>query len=144
MKELLERLATEIRPLNYVVQRNWENLPDDFRFDGHFDLDLFVSEEDKPALEKILLKYPEIPVDVRSASDDYYPASIAEVFLTNRREYGGFWIPCAPAAFVAIYYHSVFHKKDNPYADRLKKLFAEVFPPVKAKDPGVGFYYDPN
>lgn len=138
----LVNLAKDILKLEYVVQRNWENLPVSVEVDGHDDLDLFVSENDKDALLEILKKYPEIHVDVRAPSDNYYPRDIALHLLENRRNTNGFWIPSLMMSFLAIYYHNLVHKQNNPYGPRLERMFLKIFPAVKPNDPGIG--YDPH
>lgn len=136
----LRAFFDEIKDLTYVVQRNWENLPADYEVDGHKDLDLFATDDDKRRIESILQKYPEILCDVRSPEDDYYPHDISEMLLKNRMGQGGVWIPNPMTAFFAIYYHNLIHKQDDPYKEKLNKMFKQMFPPVKCKDAGVGFY----
>lgn len=137
---LISHFFEKIRGLTYVVQRNWENLPGDYEVDGHGDLDLFATDEDKIKIQEILKEYPEIPCDVRSPEDDYYPREIAEMLLISRTEQKGFFVPGPIPAFIALYYHDLIHKEGNPYGAKLKKTFKEAFPPVRCKDAGVGFY----
>ncbi len=127
-----------ISHLNYVVQRNWDNLPDSYEVDGHNDLDLFVSEEDREELEFAIRN--DENVDVRSPMDCYYSNAISALILQNRRVHGGFWIPSQNAHFVSLFYHNAVHKNDNPYGEKLKKIFYESHPPQQCTDKGVGFY----
>lgn len=136
----LREFFKEIEGFKYVVQRNWENLPKDYAVDGHDDLDLFASDEDKSKIETILKKYPQINCDVRSPFDDYYPPEISNRLLNDRIGAGGFWIPEQRTAFVALFYHNLIHKQGNPYKEKLEKMFKQIFYPVRCKDPGVGFY----
>lgn len=136
----LREFFKEIEGFNYVVQRNWENLPYDYEVAGHQDLDLFATDEDKKKIEKILEKYPEIPCDVRSPEDDYYPHDLNVLLLESRHGMGGVWIPSPLAGFLALYYHNLVHKQGSPYEEKLGKMFKQMFPPVKCKDNGVGFY----
>lgn len=108
-------LAESIKHLEYVVQRNWENLPYSIGVEGHEDLDLFCSDEDRAELELLTHEYP--LVDVRSPMDDYYPEEIADMLLVTRFQYEEFFIPTPIAHFLALYYHNAVHKKDNPYGD---------------------------
>lgn len=136
----LREFFKEIEDFQYVVQRNWENLPADYVVDGHGDLDLFATDDDKRRIWSILQKYPEILCDVRSPEDDYYPAELSEMLLYNRIGMGGVWIPSPTVAFYALYYHNLVHKADNPYKEKLDKMFKQMFYPVRCKDAGVGFY----
>lgn len=127
-----KQLFDEIKGFNYVVQRNWENEA------GHDDLDLFVSLDDCPSVELICRNYP--LVDVRYEGDGYYPREIEKLLLSENRVFDGYRIPTARAHFISLYYHNTVHKQGNPYADKLRQLFLEVYPPTKCIDPGVGFY----
>lgn len=131
-------LAKKIEHLNYVVQRNWANLPKSCEVGTHKDLDLFVSEEDRPELEEILQDYP--LVDCRSKSDHYYPEEIGDMLLVGRRKFNGFWIPDSFYYFTALYYHNAVHKQGDPYKDELRQAFLEAYPPQKCTDEGVGYY----
>ncbi len=136
---MLKSFFEEIKELNYVVQRHWDNLPDGFK-EGHNDLDLFVIEEDKSKLQEITNKYPEIKIDIRSFSDNYYPEIIGEALLTNKFLMKDlFFIPNPLSYFLALYYHNLVHKKGDPYKKELEDIFKRIYPSVKCKDEGVGF-----
>jgi|14_taG_2_1085336.scaffolds.fasta_scaffold50969_2 hypothetical protein len=126
----------KIEGLNYVVQRNWDYLPE--RTETHDDIDIFVSLEDKDEMLFFAEHYDF--VDVRFPGDGYYPKEIEEKLLTDRREYNGFWIPSKEAHFLALYYHNLVHKQDNPYGDHLESLFLEWCKPTRCVDEGVGYY----
>jgi len=136
----LVKFLIEIRGLHYVVQRNWENLPDGITKE-HPDIDLFVSEKDKKKLLSVIKKYPEFPADVRSPQDNYYPFEIGIALLTNRIiKEGLFWVPNPKAHFLSLYYHNLVHKENNPYGKDLEKIFKKAYPPVRCIDQGVGYY----
>ena len=136
----LARFLIEIRDLHYVVQRHWENLPNGF-VKGHPDIDLFVSGIDYEKLLIIAKKYPEIPIDVRSPGDGYYPFDIGIALLTNRvLKERIFWVPNPKAHFLSMYYHNLVHKKNNSYGKDLEEIFKEAYTPVHCEDPGVGYY----
>lgn len=137
---LIRKFFEDIKGFTYVVQRNWENLPFDYATNGHDDLDLFATDDDKHRIESVLQNYPEILCDVRSPKDLYYPADISAMLLQNRVEQDGFYIPNPIAGFLAIYYHNLIHKEGDPYKAKLESMFKEMFPPVRCKDTGVGFY----
>lgn len=129
----------EIVALHYVVQRHWDKLPNGF-VEGHADLDLYVSENDKEKLMSVAEKYSDIPIDVRSLDDSYYPLEIGLALLTNRVADGLFWKPNPKAYFLSMYYHSLIHKENDPYGKELKEIFKKAYPPVKCEDEGVGFH----
>lgn len=132
------QLAGQIKHLDYVVQRNWFNLPGSCEWNGHEDLDLFVSDKDRPELEEIL-KYHDL-VDCRSKSDGYYPPELSDLLLEEKRDFNGFNIPSKEAYFLSLYYHNAVHKNTDPYKDELKRAFLDIFPPTKCTDNGVGYY----
>lgn len=122
----------KIKHLDYVVQRNWEGET------GHDDLDLFVSLEDADEMLAIVGDDP--LVDVRFPGDGYYPVGIERFLLLEPAEYKGWKIPNPFAHFISLYYHNAVHKDTDPYKDKLRQLFFEVFPPVEPDDKGVGYY----
>lgn len=122
----------QIQHLDYVVQRNWQGEAE------HDDLDLFVSLEDVDEMLAIVDGDPLI--DVRFPGDGYYPVAIERHLLTEPDECNGWKIPNPFAHFISLYYHNAVHKKDNPYGEKLKTLFLEVFPPVRPDDKGVGYF----
>ena len=128
----------QIKHLNYVVQRNWDNLPESMIVGNHDDLDLFVSDKDRAELELLIKGYDKI--DCRSPQDNYYPQKIAKNMLLDRKRFGGFWILSPQVHFMSLYYHNAVHKKDNPYGEKLKEIFLESFKPIKCTDGGVGYY----
>lgn len=133
---MYQGLAEKIEHLNYVVQRNWNDIPEGDP--DHPDLDLFVSLQDKDALLEITKDYPN--VDVRYPGDGYYPEGIEDMLLIGRQKYKEFWVPTPLFTFMALYYHNAVHKEGNPYGETLKQMFLKVFPPVKPLDEGVGYY----
>ena len=134
----LKNLASQIKHLNYVIQRNWKNLPNSMVVGEHDDLDLFVSEEDRSELELLIREQDK--VDCRSEIDLYYPQEISDEMLIGRREYNGFWIPSAKAHFLSLYYHSKVHKAHDVYGEIIEEAFLEWIPPTKCTDEGVGYY----
>lgn len=136
MREFLQ----EIKHLEYAVQRNHENLPESYVVGSHNDLDLFSTDRDKPMIEEIVKRHG-IPCDVRSPEDLYYPEEIGQRLLTSRKLVDNlFWIPSTYAHFLALFYHNAVHKEGNPYGEKLKELFLELYPPVKPTDEGVGYH----
>ena len=149
IEEQLTAFFKEIKDLYYVVQRNWENLPHHFEVDGHGDLDLFATDDHKHKILGILQKYPDIKCDVRSQEDDYYPFDLGDHLLSNRLDWNAremahmdfpIYIPNDQAAFEALFYHNMIHKQDDSYKTKLRAMFKRMYPPVKCKDEGVGYY----
>jgi len=126
-----------IEELDYVIQRGWEGLPDDLLGD---DLDLFVSVKDLPLLEEIVgnANIP-VKVDIRYKGDGYYPDYICDKLLEDTRELGGMRIPSKEAYFLALYYHSQVHGREEKYAKELKRAFLDWLPATEPLDKGVHF-----
>lgn len=130
-------LASKIEHLNYIVQRNWENLPN--LIEGHDDLDLLCADKDYDELVSFTRDWP-YKVDVRKVTDGYYPVALAYKAIQNCSLFNGFKIPTEKYAFLLLYYHDLYHKKDRPYLGKLDKLFKEWIPPVEPQDRGVQIY----
>jgi len=135
-----ESFLEKIEGLNYVVQRNWDYLPE--RTETHDDIDIFVSLEDKD--EVLLFAEHYDFVDVRYPGDGYYPPEIEKILLEDRRKVSSrgidFYIPSSKAHFISLYYHDLVHKPDNPYKHHLESIFLEWCRPTKCIDEGVGYY----
>ena len=138
----LKTFFKDVADLHYVVQRNWDNLPDTLEFDGHEDLDVLVSDAEVDDFLSILDSYPEIKAvtDVRTPKDGYYPFKLAMKMLKNREQVRGFWAPDAEAHFLSLYYHGEVHKEENKYTEKLRDVLFTAYPPTKCVDPGVGYY----
>lgn len=110
----------------YVVLRNWENLPNDVQFGAHGDLDLLVYDQEhfeeiipsaKRVYEKPRVQY-RIPIgntfvqaDIRYLGDSYYPYDFEKAMLKNRvYNHNGFWTPDPIHHRIALAYHAVHHK----------------------------------
>ena len=143
----------EIEDIYYVVQRNFDELPESYEVGDHKDLDIFCSDYAKAKLRMIALKYSEIPIDIFSPEDDYYPEAINEMILDARAtivsHYGDavitVYIPNSKAHFFSLFYHNAVHKENGTYGKKLQQLFLKTFPPVECSDKGVGhFPVDPD
>ncbi len=132
----LKYFFEEILELDYVVQRNWEELPFVSEND---DVDLFVSEKERSLLKIIAEKY-NTKIDVRSIEDGYYPPKICEMLLRNKRGHNGFYIPSKEAYFISLFYHAHVQKKDKKYHRELKRAFLDWIPPTRPEDKGVGYF----
>lgn len=127
-----------IRNLNYVVQRGWEGLPDEFGDD----IDLFVDDDH---YDNLVDAFPEdfpVKVDIRYNGDGYYPEHIERLLLEDRRDYKGIWIPSEKAYFLSLFYHAYVQGRREKYQKELKRAFLDWIPPVRPDDEGV--IYDPT
>lgn len=119
----------------YVVLRNWENLPDSVEMGDHSDLDLLVYDiehwlEIFPQAKREF-PYPrvrfKIPIDdtyifadIRYVGDGYYPADFEQAILDTREwNPSGFFTPNPIHFRVALVYHVVHHKNHNSYPTHL-------------------------
>ena len=110
----------------YVVLRNWDNLPDSVELGDHSDLDLLVYDyahflEVFPEA-RLEFPYPRVRhkmpigdtyifIDVRSIGDGYYPADFEQAILDTREwNPNGFYTPNPIHFRVALAYHIVHHK----------------------------------
>lgn len=123
---------------DYVVLRNFENLPDSVEYGDHSDLDLLVYDfyhwkeifPDAHAefpLPRVRFKIPIqdtfIFADIRSVGDGYYPADFEQAIL-EYKEFNpkGFWTPSPLHHRLALAYHVVHHKNSNTYTNWLGDL----------------------
>lgn len=135
---MFKQLLEDIKDLDYVVQRNWEELPEGDP--DHPDLDLFVANHHYAKLMEIVRKHNlQDYVDVRFPGDGYYPPEI-EVMLLEDVHILMVKIPNPKSHFLSLNYHSLVHKENDPYRDKLKELFLQAYPPVRPVDTGVGYY----
>lgn len=119
----------------YVVLRNWENLPESVELGDHSDLDLLVydfqhflevfpeakSEFPYPRVRfKMPIDDTFIFMDVRHLGDGYYPADFEQAIL-DTREWNpkGFYTPNPVHHRIALTYHVVHHKNSNTYPTHL-------------------------
>ena len=68
----LKKFFKDIKKLDYVVQRNWDNLPESCEVDGHNDLDLYCSMESLNELKWVIQQHKlEDLIDLRFHGDGY-------------------------------------------------------------------------
>lgn len=129
IKEFFERLHAV--DFQYVVLRNWENLPNDVCLGEHSDLDLMcydydhfmeifpmaVAEFKRPRVRvKIPIADSFFYCDVRSVDDGYYPADFSRAILVNRElNEKGFYTPSPLHHQIGLAYHVVHHKNKLAY-----------------------------
>lgn len=119
----------------YVVLRNWENLPDSVEFGDHSDLDLLVYDfqhfleifpeaKSEFPFPRVRFKFPigdnYIFMDIRHLGDGYYPADFEKAILDTREwNEKGFYTPNPLHFRVGLVYHTVHHKNSNTYPTHL-------------------------
>lgn len=124
----------------YVVLRNWEELPYDVALGEHSDLDLLVYDFNhwceifpqaraEYAYPRVRMKVPiddsYIYVDVRHVGDDYYPIEFQRAILATREFNGrGFFTPDPMHHRIALAYHAVHHK--GGIAEEYKKYLGDA------------------
>lgn len=151
----------------YVVLRNWENLPHNVTVGPHSDLDLLVYDFDHfkeihgeniqevfplPRVQhKLFIGNDYVLVDVRHVGDNYYPVDMEiEILKSREKNERGFYTPNPIVHRVALSYHAVHHKGVNNYGkwigdakitDMLEALKESDIGWVAPNDPTVGQYH---
>jgi hypothetical protein len=137
----------------YVVLRNWENLPDSVELGDHSDLDLLVYDFDhfREIVTEARPVYPyprvrfKIPIgdeyifaDIRHLGDGYYPVDFEKSILDTREwNSKGFFTPNPLMHTLAICYHAVHHKNENTYQKHLgNATVKELFEALKESSIG--------
>ena len=150
----LVKMFDSIRTLEYVVIRNYENLPDKVEFGSHSDLDLLFADkkevkefiritnavpthkEDYRVQYKVVLDNDFILCDLRVVGDEYFPDKLAISMIYNRiwNDSRLFWIPNERDHYTGLLYHALIHKKrvSEDYKARLNLK--------RPKDKSVGFH----
>lgn len=119
----------------YVILRNWDNLPESVELGDHSDLDLLVYDLDhfKEVFPEAKSEFPyprvrmKMPIgdtyifmDVRHLGDGYYPADLEKAILDTREfNPNGFYTPNPIHHRIALVYHAVHHKNENIYSQWL-------------------------
>ena len=111
----------------YVVLRNFEILPQDFRLKEHGDIDLLVenifnaasvlgAEKTSPESYRVdysvVVNNERVPLDLRHVGDDYYCSSWEADMLESRvMNENGIYIPSPAHYHHALTYHAIFQKR---------------------------------
>ena len=128
-EELFEVLNIGSR---YLVQRNYEGLPDqlldrdiDFLCDNHQRLASLCGMKQKAGQTykgSIKVSGAEVSVDVRFIGDRYYPAAWQEDMLRRRQLHEGFYIPAQDDLFFSLLFHCKAQKR------QVKPKYAKSLP----------------
>lgn len=135
--------------LKYVVLRNFENLPGEYTYGEHGDIDLLVdnlelalkvsgAEYVKNEVHyRILIKGEYVHFDFRHLGDGYYDEKWQSAILSNSLDKNGFRSPSLEDYFFSLIYHCLIHKSEvkKDYVIRLqeyaKMLNIKLFSPDK-------------
>lgn len=124
----------------YVVLRNFDNLPEEIALGEHSDLDILCKNEYNSAtiLNAIKLqpcknraKYrinvgnSFINIDLRHPGDDYYDSMWENDILNSREKHRGFYIPGVENYKYSLLYHALVQK--TRIADNYRALFRKWF-----------------
>ena len=143
-KNLRELFFVMNNTLDYVVLRNFEELPDQNYSDEHFDIDFLVNDLDQAVFisnaekvfnqkdrvhYKIKINDEYVFVDFRYLSDNYYDKNWQSKILKNKiYSSKGFYRPNNEDYFYSILYHVLIHKKSIQvdYFDKIKNVFKKL------------------
>lgn len=126
--------------VDYVVLRNFDDLPDKHRLELHGDIDLLVGNyadailaaNARPLFDDphrvhhaVVIAGQAIPFDFRHVGDDYYdPRWERDILAARRLTEGGFYAPDEQNHFFSLLYHAAIHKETvaPDYAAKLGQL----------------------
>ena len=135
--------------LNWVVMRNFEDMPDNITIDDHLDVDLLVNDyyliktildgssatdnryEDgkNRILNYAIINNKKVLFDFRSVGDNYYDKKLQEDMLDTRIKHpNGFYIPNKEMHLYSLIYHAIIHKP------KISSTYTKVFNEYGLKD----------
>lgn len=141
-KDLKQLLYVLNSIMNYVILRNFEDLPDKFSIYGHNDIDIltddflripYITNGGKSSFNDIfspLVKIGDkkIPIDFEYPGDNNYDEKWSNDILKRRILYNGLYTPAKEDYFYTLFYHAVFHQKklSEEYKKKLNNLATEL------------------
>lgn len=137
--------ALDAGDINYVVLRNWDNLPNNINLGAHSDLDLLVNVDDlakfyyvtqpihrsrETIINQVIqpVMNSHINIDVRTNRDNYLPNLLADQILESRklsRKHECYIIGNDELLFCSLLYHAAF-QKPKISEEYIKKLLMRV------------------
>jgi len=139
MKQLLYVLNSI---MNYVILRNFEDLPENFFNYEHHDIDIltddflripYITNGGKSPFNDIfspLVKIGNktIPIDFEHPGDNNFDEKWSKDILKRRILYNGFYVPSKEDYFYTLFYHAIFHQKkiSDEYKKKLSDLATEL------------------
>lgn len=138
-KSLSDLFSTLNETIDYVVLRNFEQMPDRYFEGDHGDIDILVRDKNEAVhilnanalfLWKFRVHYylnidfRAIRFDVRFVGDGYYDASWQEHILANRILVNGLYVPSPDDFKYSLLYHALIHKRSisQDYQQKLNQL----------------------
>jgi len=128
--------------INYVILRNFEDLPTNFLSYENNDIDIltddflqipYIANGGKSAFNNkfpplVKISGKAISLDVGYPDDGYYDKKWSSDILKRKELYHGFFVPSKEDYFYSLFYHAVFHqKKISPqYKNKLKNLANDI------------------
>lgn len=130
--------------IQYVVLRNFENLPEKVDFSIHGDIDILCNNYENI---KFLLNSEEVykkkyrvmnlvnvankmlQMDFRYLGDNYYCFEFEREILNTRKIFNGFYVPNEEMLFLSLLYHANIHKKEivEDYEKKILELYNSLF-----------------
>ncbi|MCB1758891.1 MAG: hypothetical protein KDI68_03805 [Gammaproteobacteria bacterium] len=122
---LAELFATLNETSEYVVLRNYRDMPERYCMDEHGDVDLLVRDRNqvrhlmnaKPVSNKRYRSHVKVNInnqtlrfDIRYVGDNYYDRRWQQQILENRVFYKGFYVPHREDYKYSLLYHALIHK----------------------------------
>lgn len=137
-KKLSQLFAVLNEAINYVVLRNFENLPDNHVVEEHGDVDLLVESLEGYLRAGAILNGNEGPwaeiggqkiwFDLWQVESFYYDPSWSRKILSGRVLTRGFYAPGPEDYFFSLLYHAHIHRRTVPrdYGPRLAALARQI------------------
>lgn len=130
--------------IQYVVLRNFEDLPEKVDFSIHGDIDILCNNYENM---KFLLNSKEtykekyrvmnlvnvagkmLQMDFRYLGDNYYCFKLEKEILDTRVKFNGFYIPNKEMLFISLLYHANVHKLEiaDDYKEKILELYNNLF-----------------
>ncbi|HID97393.1 MAG TPA: glycosyltransferase [Thermodesulfobacteriaceae bacterium] len=127
----------------YVILRNFDALPEQWRSETHGDIDFLVTDLDGAVYifnaEKIFQDHyrvhfrisingRHVPIDLRYVGDNYYDEKWQKGILNSRRKFRNFYVPSQTDHFYSLLYHALVHKAAiaEDYSVRLHALAKHI------------------
>lgn len=127
---------------NYVILRNFEELPEKYLIYEHNDIDIltddflripYITNGGKSAFNNefppvVKIGNKSIKFDFGYPGDYYYDEKWSHDILKRRVLYHGFYTPSTEDYFYTLFYHAVFHQEkiSNEYKNKLSNLAREL------------------
>ncbi len=141
-KDLNQLLYVLNSTTNYVILRNFEELPENYLTYEHNDIDIltddflripYITNGGKSAFNNefppfVKFGNKSIKFDFGYPGDNYYDEKWALDILKRRVLYHGFYAPSTEDYFYSLFYHAAFHQKEisNEYKNKLSNLAREL------------------